>query len=561
MTWPQPYNPLGSALLSTLVAALPVVLLLGALASHKVKAHWAALLGLGSALVIAVAVSGMPVRAAGAAAVLGALYGLFPIGWILINVLFLYRLAVNHGAFDALREHIADITTDRRLQLVLVAFSLGAFFEGAAGFGTPVAITSALLVGLGFAPLESAVLSLLANTAPVAFGALGTPIIALGGVTGLDVQALSAMVGRILPPFSLIVPFWLVAAYAGMRRTMAVWPALLVAGGCFAIPQYLMSTYHGPWLVDIIAAICSMGALAAFLRVWKPHDAKAEQDAREAAEFAAAHLQQLERPSRSASPHPAPSPAPHSAPSPSPAVDVLKAWLPWMILAVFVFTWGVPAVKNSLNAISAPAVQMPALHNAVERTPPVVAVIRPEPAVFMFNWLSATGTAILLSGLVAGLMMRVGARGVASAYGDALRRSRIPLLTIAAMFGIGYVMRYAGLDAILGLAFARTGRAYPYFGTMLGWLGVALTGSDTSSNVLFGSLQVLTATQVGVSTLLMAAANSAGGVMGKMIDAQSIVVAGAATGYVGHEGLILRRIFWHSIALASLVGLWVLMLA
>ena len=561
MAWPQPYNPLGSALLSTLVAALPVVLLLGALASHKVKAHWAALLGLGSAMVIAITVSGMPVRAAGAAAVLGALYGLFPIGWILINVLFLYRLAVNHGAFDALREHIADITTDRRLQLVLVAFSLGAFFEGAAGFGTPVAITSALLVGLGFAPLESAVLSLLANTAPVAFGALGTPIIALAGVTGLDLQALSAMVGRLFPPFSLLVPFWLVAAYAGLRRTVAIWPALLVAGGCFAIPQYLIATYHGPWLVAIVSALCSMGALTAFLRVWKPRDAEAERDAREAAEFAAAHPNSFEQPTRSSSPPPASSPAPHAAPSPSPAVDVLKAWLPWMILAVFVFTWGVPAVKNTLNAISAPAVQMPALHNAVQRTPPVVAVIKPEPAVFTFNWLSATGTAILLSGLVAGLMMRVGTRGIASAYGDALRRSRIPLLTIAAMFGIGYVMRYAGLDAILGLAFAHTGRAYPYFGTMLGWLGVALTGSDTSSNVLFGSLQVLTATQVGVSTLLMAAANSAGGVMGKMIDAQSIVVAGAATGYVGHEGLILRRIFWHSIVLASLVGLWVLLLA
>ncbi len=539
MTWPQPYNPLDSALLSTLVAALPVVLLLGALASHRVKAHWAALLGLSSAMVIAILVSGMPARSAGAAAALGAAYGLFPIGWILVNVLFLYRLAVDHGAFDALREHIADITADRRLQLVLVAFSLGAFFEGAAGFGTPVAITSALLVGLGFAPLESAVLSLLANTAPVAFGALGTPIIALGGVTGLDVHALSAMVGRLLPPFSLIVPFWLVSAYCGIRRTLAVWPALLVAGGCFAIPQYLVSTYHGPWLVDIIAAICSMGALGLFLRVWKPRDAEATSDTREAATFAAAHQ--------------------HAGVAP--AIDIMKAWLPWMILAVFVFAWGVPAVKTGLNAISAPTFQVPGLHNAVERTPPVVLVAKPEAATFSLNWLSATGTAILLSGLVAGFFMRAGARSIRGAYADALRRARIPLLTIAAMFGIGFVMRYSGLDAILGLAFARTGRAYPYFGTMLGWLGVALTGSDTSSNVLFGSLQVLTATQVGISTVLMAAANSAGGVMGKMIDAQSIVVAGAATGYVGHEGLILRRIFWHSVALASLVGLWVMILA
>lgn len=545
MTWPQPYNPLDSTLLSTLVAALPVVLLLGALASHRVQAHWAALLGLGSAMLIAIAASGMPARTTFAAAALGAAYGLFPIGWILINVLFLYRLAVDHGAFDALREHIADVTADRRLQLVLVAFSLGAFFEGAAGFGTPVAITSALLVGLGFAPLESAVLSLLANTAPVAFGALGTPIIALGGVTGLDVQVLSAMVGHLLPPFSLIVPFWLVAAYCGVRRTFAVWPALLVAGAAFAVPQYLMATYHGPWLVDIVAAICSMGALGAFLRVWSPKD-QAQEAERPGA------VQQM--PSGTAQ-------AALTAQHPAPPIDVLKAWLPWAILAVFVFAWGVPAMKNGLNALSAPAFSVPGLHNIVERTPPVVAIAKPEAAVFTLNWLSATGTAILLSGLVAGLAMRAGRRGLTSAYADALRRARIPLLTIAAMFGIGFVMRYSGLDAILGLAFAHTGRAYPFFGTMLGWLGVALTGSDTSSNVLFGSLQVLTATQVGVSTVLMAAANSAGGVMGKMIDAQSIVVAGAATGFIGHEGLILRRIFWHSMVLASLVGLWVMMMA
>jgi lactate permease len=535
-SWPQPYNPLGSALLSTLAAALPIALLLGALASNRVRAHWAALLGLGSALVLAVVMSGMPAAAAGAAAVLGAVYGLFPIGWILVNVLFLYRLAVTHGAFDSLQEHVAHITGDRRLQLVLVAFSLGAFFEGAAGFGTPVAITSALLVGLGFAPLEAAVLSLLANTAPVAFGALGTPIIALSAVTGLDIHALSATVARQLPPFSLIVPFWLVAAYAGWRGMLAVWPALLVAGAAFAIPQYLMATYHGPWLVDIVAAICSMLALGAFLRVWKPKDASAGFS---------------------------PPLPPHHTLSlpPAPVLNIGRAWMPWIVLAVFVFAWGTPVVKAGLNSISAPTVEVPALHLAVERTPPVVVVAKPEAAIFTFNWLSATGTAILLAGVLSGALMGAGPRGIASAYGDALRRARIPLLTIAAMFGVGFVMRYSGLDAILGLAFARTGRLYPFFGTMLGWLGVALTGSDTSSNVLFGSLQVLTANQLGISAVLMAAANSSGGVMGKMIDAQSIVVAGAATGYIGHEGVILRRIFWHSLALASLVGLWVMVLA
>ncbi|MEK7240874.1 MAG: L-lactate permease [Gemmatimonadota bacterium] len=541
--WPQPYNPLGSALLSTLAAALPIALLLGALASNRVRAHWAALLGLGSALVLAVMMSGMPAAAAGAAAVLGAAYGLFPIGWILVNVLFLYRLAVTHGAFDSLQEHVAHITGDRRLQLVLVAFSLGAFFEGAAGFGTPVAITSALLVGLGFAPLEAAVLSLLANTAPVAFGALGTPIIALSAVTGLDIHALSAMVARQLPPFSLIVPFWLVAAYAGWRGMLAVWPALLVAGAAFAIPQYLMATYHGPWLVDIVAAICSMAALGAFLRVWKPRDAA------EASSLVPPHAT-------------VPVPLHSTVPlSPARRIDVRRAWMPWIVLAVFVFAWGTPVVKARLNAISALTVEVPSLHLAVERRPPVVAEPKAEAAVFTLNWLSATGTAILLAGVLAGILMGAGPRGIASAYGDALRRARIPLLTIAAMFGVGFVMRYSGLDAILGLAFARTGRLYPFFGTMLGWLGVALTGSDTSSNVLFGSLQVLTANQLGISAVLMAAANSSGGVMGKMIDAQSIVVAGAATGYVGHEGVILRRIFWHSLALASLVGVWVMVLA
>ena len=525
--WPQPYDPLHSALLSTLVASLPVILLLGALATNRVRAHWAALLGLGTALVVATTVSAMPIATAGASALLGMAYGLFPIGWILVNVLFLYRLAVTHGAFDALQEHVQHLTGDRRLQLVLVAFSLGAFFEGAAGFGTPVAITSAILVGLGFAPLESAVLSLLANTAPVAFGALGTPIIALSGVTGIDVHALSAMVALQLPPFSLIIPFWLVTAYAGWRGMLAVWPALLVAGASFAIPQYLVATYHGPWLVDIVAGLCSMAALGAFVRVWRPRDAKATVP-------------------RAATALP---------------IDVRRAWMPWVVLALFVFAWGTPTVKSMLNGWSAPTFEVPALHLAVERTAPVVAIAKAEPALFTLNWLSATGTAILLAGMVAAVIMRAGGRGIARAYGDALTRARLPLLTIAAMFGVGYVMRYAGLDAILGLAFARTGRLYPFFGTMLGWLGVALTGSDTSSNVLFGSLQVLTANQLGISAVLMAAANSSGGVMGKMIDAQSIVVAGAATGFVGQEGVILRRIFWHSLALASLVGCWVMVLA
>ncbi len=523
--WAQRYDPLGSPLLSTLAALAPIVVLLGLLATHRVRAHWAALAGLGASLAVAVFVIGMPAPMAARAAALGAGYGLFPIGWILLNVLFLYRLSVEQGAFDLLQRSITHLTADRRLQLVLIAFSFGAFFEGAAGFGTPVAVTAALLIGLRFAPLEASGLSLIANTAPVAFGALGTPLIALQGVTGLDLHALSAMVGRQLPVFSLIVPFWLIAAYDGWRGVRAVWPALAVAGVCFAVPQYLVATYHGPWLVDVIAAVSSMGALALFLRVWQP--ARADGDA----------------------------PATGARPT---RAELVRAWTPWALLSVVVFAWGTPQVKGWLNALSSPSFAVPGLHQLVLRVPPVVAVARGEPAVFLFNWMSATGSGIAFAAVLAGLALGARPARMVRMYGETLVRIGPSLLTIAAMLALGYVTRYSGEDSILGLAFAHTGYWYPFFGTMLGWLGVALTGSDTSSNVLFGSLQVVTAQQVGVSPVLMAAANSSGGVMGKMIDAQSIVVAGTATHAVGQEGAILRYVFRHSLALASLVGLWVM---
>jgi lactate permease len=528
MSWSQSYDPLGSPVLSTVVALLPVLILLGALASHRIRAHWAALAGLGAALLVAVFAIGMPAGMALRSAALGAAYGLFPIGWILLNVLFLYRLTVDRGAFGVLQRSIVHLTADRRLQLVLIAFAFGAFFEGAAGFGTPVAVTAALLIGLGFAPLEASGLSLIANTAPVAFGALGTPLIALQGVTGLDLHALSAMVGRQLPVFSLIVPFWLIAAYAGFRRTLEVWPALLVAGVAFAVPQYLVSNFHGPWLVDVVASVCSMGALALFLRVWSPAGVRATADDGWVA------------PARS---------------------EMLRAWMPWAVLSVIVFAWGTPQVKGALNHLSAPLFTIGGLHEQVLRMAPVVPVPKPEPAVFTLNWLSATGSGIALAALIAGLLLGCRPTAMARAYGQTLKRISPSLLTISAMLAIGYVTRYSGTDAILGLAFARTGVLYPFFGTMLGWLGVALTGSDTSSNVLFGGLQVVTAQQVGVSPVLMAAANSAGGVMGKMIDAQSIVVAGTATETRGMEGKILRYVFWHSLALASLVGVLVMLQA
>jgi lactate permease len=542
MSWAQRYDPLGSVFWSTLIAALPIVALLGSLAWLRLKAPIAALAGLAVALVVAVAVMGMPAPMAFATAAFGAAYGLLPIGWIVLNVVFLYQLVERRGLLDALRGGVAGLTGDSRLQLLLVAFSFGAFMEGAAGFGTPVAVTGGILIALGFKPLQASGLSLIANTAPVAFGALGTPIIALQGVTGLDLHELSAMVGHQLPVFSVIVPFWLVWAYAGWRGMLEVWPAVLVAGVTFAVPQFLMATLHGPWLVDIVAAACSMACLVTFLRFWKPARGRREDLSPASGHREAAVLRQ----------------------GPREAAIPLKrslAWMPWIVLTILVFAWGTPQIKSALNGLSAPRFPVPGLHNLVERAPPVVAALTPEPAVFTLNWLSATGTAILLTALVTALFLRYGLRELAATWLSALRRARASLITIALMLSLGYVTRYSGEDAVLGLAFAQTGLLYPFFGTMLGWLGVALTGSDTSSNVLFGSLQTITARQLGLDPVLMAAANSSGGVMGKMIDAQSIVVAGTVTNSDGQEGTILRYVFFHSVALASLVGIYVMMQA
>jgi len=504
---------------------VPVVTLLVLIASGKVKAHLAAIIALIVTNIIAIVIFTMPAGMSIRASLLGVVIGFFPIGWIVLNVIFLYRITVETGRFELLQRAIGGVTTDRRLQLLLIAFAFGAFFEGASGFGTPVAVTGAILIGLGFPPLAASGLSLIANTAPVAFGALGTPIIALQSVTGLDLLELSAMVGRQLPFFSVIVPFWLVWAFAGWKGTIEVWPAILVAGVGFAVPQYLVSNYHGPWLVDVVAAVVSLALITAFLRVWHP---KTRWGATDPTTTAVA-----------------------------PRADsrlVWRAWMPWLILSVIVFAWGLPSAKAWLDSVSVIRIPVPFLHQAVLRTPPVVAQAHAENAIYAVNWLSATGSGIFLASIVAGLAMGCSLTMMARTYWHTLKLVRLSLITISAMMAVGFTTRYSGLDATMGLAFAQTGVFYPFFGTMLGWLGVALTGSDTSSNVLFGSLQKITAEQLGLSPVLMAAANSSGGVMGKMIDAQSIVVASTATRWYGHEGDILRYVFVHSVVLACLVG-------
>ena len=540
--WQQIYNPLGSMWLSTLVASIPVAVMLIGLGFLHLKAHIAAGAGLLSALLIAIIAYGMPTEMAAKAAMLGGLVGLLPIGWIVLNIIFLHQLTERNGSFKVLQNSIAGITEDRRLQLLLIAFAFGAFFEGAAGFGTPVAVTAAILIGLGFSPLAASGLSLIANTAPVAYGALGTPIITLAKVHGYDLMAISAMVGRQLPLFSLIVPFWLIWAFAGRRGMMQIWPALLVTGLSFAIPQFLVSNYIGPELVDVIAAMSSMICLVLFLKVWKPKEIWTSTSLKNHAEDEARDVIIQEK---------------ITYPKP----EVVRAWMPWVILTVFVFIWGLPVVKDYLNSLFAPKFPIEGLHLLVEKVAPVVTKPTKEGAVYVFNLLSATGSGILLAAIIGGLAMKYNPWSLLKNYVSTIWLVRYSLLTIVLMLGLGTLTRYSGLDTTLGLAFAATGMFYPFFGPLMGWMGVALTGSDTASNVLFGGMQKVAAEQIGLSPNLMGAANSSGGVMGKMIDAQSIVVASTATRWFHHEGDILRYVFFHSIALACLVGIFVTMQA
>ncbi len=499
-----------------------------------IKGHLAALAALATALVIALAVFQMPTHLALLAAGLGAGYGLFPVCWIVFPVLFLYQLTVHAGRFALLQECLTGVTPDSRLQLLLIAFAFGAFFEGAGGFGAPVAVCGSILIGLGFAPLEAAGLSLLANTAPVAFGALGIPIVALHGVTGLDTLLLSRVIGRLLAPFCVLIPFWLIWAFAGFRAMLEVWPAILVAGATYGGTLLLVSTFHGPWLADIAASTLTICALIAFFRYWKPK--RILNPAR----------QEVTRVAGSVS-------------APSGAI-IRRAVMPWMVLALCVVLWGVPYFARWLDTASN-HIPIRGLHQMVLRMPPAVPLPAAEPAIFNLNLLSATGTGILVAGILAGLFMGLKLRAIADVFLETLISIRFAFITISALMAIGFLTRYSGMDATLGLALARTGAFYPFFGTLIGWLGTASTGSDTSSNVLFGSLQKLTAQQLGISPYLMTSANSAGGVMGKMIAPQSIVVATTATNQYGSEGTILRFVFLHSVALACLMGLLVSLVA
>jgi lactate permease len=547
--WDQRYEPVADNLaLSALVAALPVIVLLGLLGLLRVRAYYAALAGLATALLVALLVYGMPPPMATAALVNGALFGLFPIGWIVFTAMFVYDITVTTGEFEVLKDSIAGMASDRRIQVLLIAFCFGAFLEGAAGFGTPVAICAAMLIGLGFRPLPAAGLSLIGNTAPVAFGAIGTPVITLAGVTGLPVDTLSAMVGRQLPFFALIVPFWLVWTLAGRKAAFEVWPAALTVGASFGLVQFLVSNFIGPELVYILASLVSIGSLLLLLRSWQPRSIwRFEHERRDAPSTATLRPE-------------GPGAAIRRRPAPVPAYtrrDRRRAWVPWVMLGMIVVLWGLPQVKGFLNDIYSASVSVPFLDMEVVRVPPVVAKPSPTAAEFAWNPLSATGTALLFTALATAAYLRLRPGEVGRILLGTLNRVKFSLLTIAAMLAIAYTSRFSGLDASMGLAVASTGALFAFFSPWLGWLGVALTGSDTSSNALFGNLQQITAQQAGLSPVLTTAANSSGGVMAKMIDAQSIVVAGVATGQQGNEGEILRYGFWHSVTLGCLMGVLV----
>ncbi len=554
MTWNQVYDPLGHWWLSTLVAALPVIVLLGLLAGFKVRAHLCAIAGAVTAVIIAIVAFKMPVLLAVSSFFYGSAFGLLKIVWIVIAAVFLYDISVETGQFEIMKQSVAAITPDRRLQLLLVAFCFGAFIEGCAGFGAPVAIAGAFMIGLGFKPFQAAALNLIANTAPVAWGAIGTPIHALATVTGLPESDLSAMVGRILPITAIIVPLWLVRTMVSWSETIEVLPAILVVGGSFAATQWFWANHMDSNLVDIAAGVVSLIATMLFLRFWQPKKIWrfTDEQAVTAVEARAS--------------------VKHFS-----GGQIAKAWLPFAVLSIVVLLWGLPAVKLAMNKATTPSFKVmlpdgkprpgpagwdwPYLHNKVFRSTPVVAKPAPEAARFDFNWLTATGTGCFFSAIFAGFLLGLKPGKLFQIFGRTLVRLRFAIIAMTCMLGLGYVTRYSGMDAVLGLAFTRTGWFFPFFGTFIGWLGVALTGSDTSSNVLFGGLQKITAQQLNLSPILMCATNSAGGVMGKMIDAQSICIATAATNQVGNEGSIFRFVFWHSVALAAIVGVIVMLYA
>ena len=543
MIWNQAYDPLGNAVLTTLVAAVPIVLLLVMIATNKVKAYWASLIALGLTFLIAAFVFNMPVGMAGKSATLGAVNGFWTIGWIVLNVLFLYNLTKEKGLFQVFQHSLGRVTPDRRLQILLIPFCFGAFFEGAAGFGTPVAVCCAMLMGLGFSPLTSAAMSLFANTAVVAFGALGAPITALATSSGIDAITLGKAIGIQSVPFSLFIPFFMLWMFCGWKKMMEVLPAIVVAAVSFTIPQFLISYYSNPYIVDVASGGISLAALVLFLRVWKPKNVitnpamRFKDDSHDAVK--------------------APEPL-SQMPS---GKQVFDAWVPWLILCVLLAFWATPFWKSLGNSLFDPVYHVPGLDKLVKALPPVVAKPTAQAAAFSWTLLTYSGTGVLVSGLLAGLIMGFSPLALIKRWFHTIYLVRYALLTIVLMVSLATLTGSSGIQGTLGLAFAATGSLYPFFGALLGWLGVAATGSDTNANLLFGGLQVVTSHQLHLSPVLMAAANSTGGCMGKPISIATLCIAVAATGWTGSEGKILRFVFPSAVFLVVLVGIFVMLQA
>jgi lactate permease len=541
--WRHNYEPLaGSLAASAASAAIPIAVLFIMLGLLRKPAWISALSALASALVVSLVIYGMPAQLALISTLYGAAYGLFPIAWIVFSSIMLYRLTVDTGKFEIIKDSVGSLTDDRRLQALFIAFSFGAFIEGAAGFGAPVAVAGAMLAGLGFAPFYAAGICLLANTAPVAFGSIGIPVITLANVTGLPVLALSAMVGRLCAMISVIIPAYLIVVMAGPARALEVFPAIAACGISFAAMQFFVSNFVGPELTDILGSLTSIVVMVAVLKMWRPrrvHRLDGEMPAMAAVRTYS-------------------------------GAAILNAWMPYVLLVVFVLAAGAPAIKNAVDARThallpsllpkSPTVMnglfVPGLHNMVMRIPPVTPTESPYAAVFTFNWLTASGTACFLATIAAAALLRVRPSKFVAIYAATARQLSFAMVTIAAMLGLAYVMNYSGMTSTLGLALAATGRAFPFFGAVVGWLGVFLSGSDTSANALFGNLQVVTANALGLNPVLTASVNSSAGVMGKMISVQSIAVAVAATGMTsGDEGRLFRFTIKHSVVLMAVMGL------
>lgn len=525
--WQQNYLPIeGSLFLSALLAAVPIFVLLTLIGILRKPAWVAATSGLATALIVSIFFFEMPLGLALSATAYGAIQGLFPIGWIVYWAIVMYRVTLDTGKFEIIKDSIGGLTADRRLQAMLIAFAFGAFIEGASGFGAPVAVAAAMLAGLGFSPFFAAGICLLANTAPVAFGSIGIPVVTLASITGLDELTLSAWVGRLCAPISIFIPAYLIMVMGGVKALKGVLPAAAVCGFAFASVQFLVSNYIGPQLTDILAAMAAILGLVALFKVWQPKDTF----------VLAGDTQGTLKPKH------------------YPLGDIVLAWSPYLLLVLFVLVWGSSWSKAILEQVSLP-IEWPGLHNQVVQSAPAVPTPTPYRAVFNFNWLAAGGTATALAGFVAALILRMPLKQYVGVLGSTLKQMAFSLLTIASVLGLALLMNYSGSIVTMGMAFAATGALFPYFSAMLGWLGVFLTGSDTSANALFGNLQVVTANQLGLDPAMMAAANSAGGVMGKMISLQSLAVAVAATGMArSQEAELLRFTFKHSIFLASVLG-------